>query len=253
MWAFAIGFLAVLATLVLAIAQGKDLYHPITGGTAVRPAATASPIALPRPSPAPRAEATSGTASAATDRLVTRPEGTEDQRTRPRAVLREMGRRVPIADGILALPAVAFYGAPVILDVPGLGYVDVPEDEYARLYDQLTSPDADQIESAMAALGKIKAAEDAAIEAAQRRPDNPEPADVAGAAHSDDQRDLSTPIWFGSRFSTEGTLRRGRRSQRALLRLITRLDRVAGRAADRQPIMLECAATPLAISRFGFA
>ena len=130
---FAIVFLAALATSMLAIAQGKDLYHSITGGTPVGPAAIGPPM-LPNPSPAPQEEAASRTPSAAAGRLIdrdtgqsaktsgliSRPEGTEGQRARPRAVLREMGRRVPLADGILALPAVAFYGAPVILDVPGL-------------------------------------------------------------------------------------------------------------------------------------
>jgi hypothetical protein len=51
--------------------------------------------------------------------------------------------------------------------VPGIGYVDVPEDEYARLYDKLSSSDPDQIEAALATLRKIKAVQ---VEAAQRRP-----------------------------------------------------------------------------------
>src|SRR5262245_56225520 len=46
---------------------------------------------------------------------------------RPRAVYREITRRINIADGVLALPKVVYYGVPVILDVPGLGFVDVPE------------------------------------------------------------------------------------------------------------------------------
>ena len=78
---------------------------------------------------------------------------------------------------------------PFILDVPGLGFVDVPEKEYARLYERLASSDPEQIEAAMVSLRAIKAAEDLEIEAAQRRP----------ALSSDDtylERDLSEPISF---------------------------------------------------------
>jgi len=109
-----------------------------------------------------------------------------------------------VTGGVIVLPVVAFFGAPVILDVPGIGYVDVPEDEYARLYDKLSSPDPDQIDAALATLRKIKAVEDEAVEAAQRRP----PDDLLPPP----ERDLSEPISFGSRFSTTGVPRRGRRS-----------------------------------------
>jgi hypothetical protein len=112
-----------------------------------------------------------------------------------------VARRVSIPGGMIVLPRVAFFGAPVILDVPGIGYVDVPEDDYAKLYDKLSSPDPDQIEAALATLRKIKAVEDEEVEAAQRRP-----ADFV----SPPERDLSEPISFGSRFST--VPRRGRRS-----------------------------------------
>src|SRR5438128_4040870 len=43
------------------------------------------------------------------------------QAGRPRAVERNIGRRITIAGGVLVLPEVAYYGVPVILDVPGLG------------------------------------------------------------------------------------------------------------------------------------
>src|SRR2546428_13106220 len=71
------------------------------------------------------------------------------QAGRPRAVERNIGRRITIAGGVLVLPEVAYYGVPVILDVPGLGFVDVPEDEYARLYEKLSSSDPEQIDAAM--------------------------------------------------------------------------------------------------------
>jgi hypothetical protein len=112
------------------------------------------------------------------------------QAGRPRAVERNVGQRITIAGSVLVLPEVAYYGVPVILDVPGLGFVDVPEEEYARLYERLASSDPEQIEAAMVSLRAIKGAEDLEIEAAQRRP----------ALSSDDtylvERDLSEPISF---------------------------------------------------------
>src|SRR5262249_57200165 len=57
------------------------------------------------------------------------------QQARRRAVYREPARRVNIAGGVLVLPAVVYYGVPVILNLPELGSVDVPKDEYARLSD----------------------------------------------------------------------------------------------------------------------
>ena len=121
---------------------------------------------------------------------------------RRRAVERNVGRRVTIADGVLVLPEVAYYGAPVILDVPGLGFVDVPEEEYARLYETLSSSDPAQIEVAMASLRAIKAAEDLEIEAAQRRPES------EGTAF---EGDLSEPISFDrpSNYRARGGRSRG--------------------------------------------
>jgi hypothetical protein len=65
---------------------------------------------------------------------------------------------------------VAYYGVPVILDVPGIGFVEVSEDEYAQLYKQLSSSGQEQVNAAIASLRAIKAAEDAEIEAAQNAP-----------------------------------------------------------------------------------
>ena len=113
------------------------------------------------------------------------------QPARPRAVHREVARRITVAGGILVLPVVAYFGVPVILDVPGVGYVDVPEDEYARLYEQLSSSDPEQVDGAIASLRTIKAAEDARVEAVRRGPVDGTPSD--GAAPD---RDLSEPISF---------------------------------------------------------
>ena len=121
------------------------------------------------------------------------------QQARPRAVYREPARRINIAGGVLVLPVVGYYGVPVILNVPELGYVDVPEEEYARLYDELSSSDAELVQEAMSSLRKLKELEEAEVEALQRAPERVEP---------DDTQDLSEPIFFGSPSRVE-TRRRG--------------------------------------------
>ena len=77
-----------------------------------------------------------------------------------------ISRRIEIAGGALALPKVAYYGVPVILDVPGLGFVDVPEDEYARLYEKLSSSDSGRSKT-QCLRSKFKEAEEAEVEALQ--------------------------------------------------------------------------------------
>jgi len=121
------------------------------------------------------------------------------QQVRRRAVYREAARRINVAGGVLVLPVVVYYGVPVILNVPELGYVDVPEDEYARLYDKLSSSDSEQVQEAMSSLRKLKEREEAEIEAAQRGPERMEPADL---------EDLSEPTFFDSPSRVE-TRRRG--------------------------------------------
>jgi len=121
------------------------------------------------------------------------------QQARRRAVYREPARRINIAGGVLVLPVVVYYGVPVILNVPELGYVDVPEDEYARLYDKLSSSDSELVQEAMSSLRKLKELEEAEVEALQRAPERVEP---------DDTQDLSEPIFFGSPSRVE-TRRRG--------------------------------------------
>jgi hypothetical protein len=117
------------------------------------------------------------------------------QQARPRAVYRDVARRLVIAGGILVLPKVAFYGVSVILDVPQVGYVELPEDEYASLFDKLTSSDPMQVEDAVTALRTIKATEDAKVEAIlHRRDETPSDSDESLEA----VRDLSEPISFGS-------------------------------------------------------
>ena len=123
------------------------------------------------------------------------------QQVRPRAVYRGLSRRINIADGVLALPKVVYYGVPVILDVPGLGFVDVPEDEYARLYEKLSSSDSGQVEEAMSSLRRIKALEEAEVEALERGPERAGLGDVQGLSGRI-SGDLSEPIFFHSRGQT---------------------------------------------------
>jgi hypothetical protein len=120
------------------------------------------------------------------------------QQVRPRAVYREITRRINIAGEVLALPKVVYYGVPVILDVPGLGFVDVPEDEYARLYEKLSSSDSEQVEEAMLSLRRIKALEEAEVEAHERGPERTGPGDIQDLSERI-SKDLSEPIFFPSR------------------------------------------------------
>jgi hypothetical protein len=120
------------------------------------------------------------------------------QQVRPRAVYRGIARRINIADGVLALPKVVYYGVPVILDVPGLGFVDVPEDEYARLYEKLSSSNSEQVEEAMSSLRRIKALEDAEVEALERGPERTGPGDIQELSGRT-SKDLSEPVFFHSR------------------------------------------------------
>ena len=123
------------------------------------------------------------------------------QQVRPRVAHRELSRRINIAGGVLALPKVEYYGVPVILDVPGLGFVDVPEDEYARLYEKLSSSDSGQVEEAMSSLRRIKALEEAEVEAHERGPERAGPGDVQDLSGRI-SGDLSEPIFFHSRGQT---------------------------------------------------
>jgi len=123
------------------------------------------------------------------------------QQVRPRAVDRGLARRVNIAGGVLALPKVVYYGVPVILDVPGLGFVDVPEDEYARLYEKLSSSDPEQVEEAISSLRRLKALEDAEVEAHERGPERTGPGDIQDSSGRI-SKDLSEPIFFHSRGQT---------------------------------------------------
>jgi hypothetical protein len=66
--------------------------------------------------------------------------------TLPDMVHRPIARRVVVHGAFLAVPAIVIVGAPFVLDVPDLGWVYVPENEYAEIYDLLTSDNPDDVE-----------------------------------------------------------------------------------------------------------
>jgi hypothetical protein len=118
------------------------------------------------------------------------------QHSQRRAVERDVAARVAVGSGMLVLPTVAYFGVPIILDVPDLGYVELSEERYAELYGKLLSVDPEQVQEAIAALKQLKAAEEAEIEALQHGPR------LNADAPSDDlpavvERDLSEPVSFG--------------------------------------------------------
>ena len=53
------------------------------------------------------------------------------------------------------IPAVVVLGSPYVIDVPGLGWVYVPEDEYPELFAMLTADDPDQVEAAYERLQQL--------------------------------------------------------------------------------------------------
>ena len=53
------------------------------------------------------------------------------------------------------IPAIVVVGAPYVIDVPGLGWVYVPEDEYPELFSMLTSDDPEQVEAAYKRLQEL--------------------------------------------------------------------------------------------------
>jgi hypothetical protein len=77
--------------------------------------------------------------------------------TQPAArVNRPVARHVRLHGGVLAVPAVVAFGAPVLLQVPGIGPVSVPEDRYRALYDLLASENAGDWERAYTDLQRIQ-------------------------------------------------------------------------------------------------
>ena len=73
---------------------------------------------------------------------------------------RPIVRHVHVSGVALDVPAIVIVGAPYIIDVPGLGWVYVPEDEYPALFAMLTSEDPVQVEAGYALLHQYADQED---------------------------------------------------------------------------------------------
>ena len=82
-------------------------------------------------------------------------------------------RERPIARHVRAhgvefdLPAIVAVGAPYDIDIPGLGWVDIAEDEYPELFAMLTSDDPDQVEAGYEQLQELASAEPGPSQAQQ--------------------------------------------------------------------------------------
>jgi hypothetical protein len=64
--------------------------------------------------------------------------------------------RQVVVNGIeFGVPAIVAVGTPYVIDVPGLGWVYVPEDEYPTLFAMLTSDDQAQVEAAYTRLQEL--------------------------------------------------------------------------------------------------
>jgi len=130
---FVTALLAALATPVLGWAKGKHVNHSAASRKTAPPVVMSPlPIPIPRPNRAPL-ESAGEDASTAQGRpndrqatragknrsVIVRPSNDEDQRVPPRAVLREVARRVSVAGGVIVLPVVAFSGRRSSLMCPG--------------------------------------------------------------------------------------------------------------------------------------
>lgn len=68
---------------------------------------------------------------------------------------RPIARHVRTHNVDLDIPAIVVVGSPYVIDVPGLGWVYVPEDEYPALFAMLTSDDPAQVEAAYERLQEL--------------------------------------------------------------------------------------------------
>jgi hypothetical protein len=191
-------WLSMLATGVLAVhlnASGAKAQQRQVPSPSLVPAA--SPPSQDRSPPAPATlSRIHGPASASNRAGTPSIANGGRQHSQRRAVERDVAARVAVGSGMLVLPTVAYFGVPIILDVPDLGYVELSEERYAELYGKLLSVDPEQVQEAIAALRQLKAAEEAEIEALQHGPR------LNADAPSDDlpavvERDLSEPVSFG--------------------------------------------------------
>jgi hypothetical protein len=72
---------------------------------------------------------------------------------------RPIARHVVVSGIGFDIPAIVVVGAPYVIDVPGLGWIYVPEDEYPALFAMLTSDDSAQVEAAYERLKRFASAQ----------------------------------------------------------------------------------------------
>jgi hypothetical protein len=199
--AIAIGLFCL--TLAIAQARSPSLSSSKIAADAMPPTTAKAPLPKPRPSSEVTKERLATGQEAVPPNTKPRlapavPARDRRPNIQPRAVERQVAGRITIADGMLVLPVVAYYGRPVILDVPKLGYVELSEQRYARIYTKLTSNRPEQVDEAMGMLRVIKETEDAEVAARLRGPVN-DTADIADSPDGFYPGDLSVPIKLRAR------------------------------------------------------
>ena len=119
----------------------------------------------------------------------------EQERQRAHTIHRSISKRVVFAGGVLLLPAVSYFGVPVVLDVPQVGEVLVAEQIYAEIYELLLSENEQAIARAIAWLSQVKQ------EQAFEINDGPKiirAVPSAPSSNDPEARDYSEPISFDS-------------------------------------------------------
>lgn len=142
------GLMAILA--VPTIAQADPQYRSEAPGAAPTLRFGHRPTLKTRPQVMPRVVGRSP--------IVREPTSTSNSRLASPSlhVERAIARHVRFHGRLLAVPAVVVIGIPVFLDVPDLGEVSIPEDDYPEIYGLLTSDDAADQEKAFALLQSMK-------------------------------------------------------------------------------------------------
>jgi hypothetical protein len=150
---------SLMAILALpTIAQAQPQYRSEAPGAAPTLRFGHGPTPKNRPQVMPRVAGRSPIVREPTSTSVREPTSTSNRRlaSPPLHVERAVARHVRFHGRLLAVPAVVVIGIPVFLDVPDLGEVSIPEDDYPEIYGLLTSDDAADQEKAFALLQSIK-------------------------------------------------------------------------------------------------
>jgi hypothetical protein len=142
---------SLMAILVLpTIAQAEPQYRSEAPGAAPTLRFGHRPTPKNRPQVMPRVVGRSP--------IVREPTSTSNSRLASPSlhVERAIARHVRFHGRLLAVPAIVAIGIPVFLDIPDLGEVSIPEDDYPEIYGLLTSDDAGDQEKAFALLQSMK-------------------------------------------------------------------------------------------------